>query len=96
MALFRRSTLCHDAPEQYDALLPRERQVLALWDSGLSPAEIAARLQISQATAEHICGLYDDRDAEGFDFHSMMRAGSEELRARILQFHPHVAFGGES
>lgn len=96
MALFQRSSLCHDAPEQYDALLPRERQVLALWDGGASPADIAAELKISVATVDWIVGMYDDRDAEGLDFHSMLRAGSEELRARILQFHPHVAFGGES
>ena len=96
MALFQRSSLCHDAPELYDALLPRERQVLALWDGGAAIADIAALLGISEANAQHIVGLYDDRDAEGLDFVAMMRAGSEQLRARILQFHPHVAFGGES
>lgn len=96
MALFQRSALCHDAPEQYDALHPRERQVLALWDGGASPEAIAAQLAISLASVKTIVRTYDDRDEEGFDFLTMMRAGSEELRARILQFHPHVAFGGES
>ncbi|MFN3991217.1 MAG: LuxR C-terminal-related transcriptional regulator [Erythrobacter sp.] len=93
---FSRSCLCHDEPERYDALLPREREVLALWDGGASPQDIAATLSISCASVKTIVRIYDDRDAEGIDHKTMMKLGSELLRQRILQFHPHVAFGGES
>lgn len=95
--LFQRSSLCHDAPEEHDALEPREREVLELWDGGATFAEIAALLRMKPERVEYIVCLYDDRpDEDEPCSKAKMRRGSEMLRVRILQFHPHVAFGGES
>lgn len=93
MSRFSRDELCHTAPERHDALLPSEKRILELWDSGKSVAEIAALLGMSEVAARKVVRVFDDRDSD--DHEALMRRGSEMLRARILQFHPHVSFGGE-
>lgn len=92
MSLFSRHRLCDERPDQHDALLPREREVLALWDDGWAIAQIAAELGLARKTVKDITIAFDDRPD---DHEAKMRSGSEELRARILQFHPHVILGGE-
>jgi len=85
-----RASQCNARPDLHDALLPREREILALWDAGQDHATIAAALGLATVTVEKCCSTFDDRPD---DSNAKMRKGSAELRARILQFHPHVVLG---
>jgi hypothetical protein len=77
------------SPHSYDALLPREREVMRLWDAGMPREAIAARLQLALSYVTRTTQRYDDLDGPAFD----MAEASEILRERILMFHPHVAVG---
>lgn len=90
-----RAAQCDANPHLHDALLPRERQVLGMWDDGWSIDAIAALLGLKVKTVKDITVAFDDRLDPSSD--AMMRRGSALLRARILQFHPHVALpkGGQ-
>lgn len=89
-----REAVCEARPDLYDALLPRERQVLGMWDEGWAVEAIAALLGLNPETVRVITVLFDDRLDPGPD--AAIRRGSDLLRARILQFHPHVALGAKN
>ena len=84
-----RAVTCDAQPHLHDALLPRERQVLGMWDEGWSREAIAALTGLKEKTVKDIVIAFDDRLDPSPD--AGIRRGSMLLRARILQFYPHVA-----
>ena len=48
-------------PDLHDALLPREREVLRLWDRGDTREAIALALGLSKKTVRDITIAFDDR-----------------------------------
>jgi DNA-binding CsgD family transcriptional regulator len=70
-----------DADEAHAALTPRERQVLGLLASGLSPAEVARGLAITTYTArDHIKAIRQKLDRP-----TIMAAVLEAMRRGVLQ-----------
>jgi FixJ family two-component response regulator len=86
-----RAAQCDANPHLHDALLPRERQVLGMWDEGMAIDVIAALLGLADKTVKDITIAFDDRLDPSPD--AAIRRGSALLNARIMQFHPHVALG---
>jgi DNA-binding NarL/FixJ family response regulator len=57
--LVKRFALPEPAPAGLDELTPREREVLRLLGGGLSNTELAARLQLSEATVKtHVARIF--------------------------------------
>ena len=93
-----RAFQCDAHPDQHDALLPREREVLRRWDGGESRETIAAALGLAVKTVRDITIAFDDRPELTPHSNKSLRDDLAERNRvfveRIRAMQAHVALSG--